>query len=393
MSLACIIVDYLTIGIPTIARDIGNDYLMRTLRSLTTNQNLYGNKSDILIVVQLGDAQENKRTQLATEIKDKYPLLINDGILDIIQVHPRNYYPSFDNLKQRFGDSEMRVRWRSKQIIDFSFLSCYCYGLGKYHLQLEDDVIASPYYYLKLKDFIEGYEAKEQWFTLDASVMGYIGKVHHNYDLNEIASFYYIFFDEMPVDWMEYNWREIKGQVNRWRFRAASLFQHIGLISSLKNKKMPSTEPYFDKHSQKFLGLNPPATLYTDLIEQKNTKLNSAYGQGGGYFWGTCHHRAKCFIKVTFNNNVQVRRVAVETGGNFAVNDTIHRGSLKIGILDPKTNHCNSYQVVSLASFLLGTLDIKFAAGQEVKCLRIDIERQNEWIFIREINVWSVKGN
>ncbi len=380
------ILDYLTIGIPTIAREIGNQYLMKTLSSLTTNQTVGNSKTDILIVLQLGDKSKDKRTKLATEVKEKYRHLINDGVLDIIQVYP-NYYPSFDNLKRRFGDGEKRVKWRSKQVIDFSFLSCYCYGLGKYHLQLEDDVIASPYYYLKLKDFIQSYEEKEKWFTLDASILGYIGKVYHNYDLNEIATFYYIFFDEMPVDWMEYKWREIKGQAGRWRARAASLFQHIGLVSSLQNKKQAAKEPYFDRQTQKFLGLNPPATIHTDLIAEHKTKIKLAYEQGGGYFWGRCHDKSNCYIKVIFEKAITLQQVVVETGGNFALNDTVHHGMLKVGTY-PNGDDCVHYEVASPASFKKGTLDIAFSEKQTVNCLRIEIQRQMEWVFIREINVW-----
>ena len=378
---------YLTIGIPTIARTVGNKYLMKTLNSLAANQTVGNTSTDLLIVLQLGDEDKHKRSRLAMEIKEKYPYLINNGVLDIIQVY-HNYYPSFHELKRRFGDSEARVKWRSKQVIDFSFLSCYCYGLGKYHLQLEDDVIASPYYYLKLKDFIENYEAKEKWFTLDASILGYIGKVYHNYDLNEIASFYYIFFDEMPVDWMEYTWREIKGQKGRWRLRAASLFQHIGLTSSLSNKKQRAKEAYFDKHAQKFLGLNPPAIIHTDLNVAHKTKIKAAYEQGAGYFWGTCHGKSSCYIKVIFKKAIPLHRVIIETGGNFATNDTIHHGSLKIGT-NPNTNDCVHYVLQSPATFIKGTLDMVFSKKQTVSCLKIEIRRQMEWVFVREINVWS----
>ena len=359
---------------------------METLKSLTTNQTVRNSKTDLLVVLQLGDQDGAKRMRLAAEISKKYAHLINDGVLDVIQVHP-NFYPSFDKLKRKFGDSELRVKWRSKQVIDFSFLSCYCYGLGKYHLQIEDDVVASPYYYLKLRDFIKGYETKEKWFTLDASVLGYIGKVYHNYDLKEIASFYYIFFDEMPVDWLEYTWRNIKGQNGRWRFRAASLFQHMGDVSSLQKKKQVAREPYFDDHVQKFLGFNPPAKIETDLRAEGNTDIKSAYQQGGSYFWGRCHDRSVCYIKVIFDEAIPLKRVVVESGGNFAMNDTIHKGSVKTGT-HPNTNDCVHYEDVHQVTLKKGTLDFGILKQKKVNCLRIEIQRQSEWIFVREINVW-----
>ncbi|XP_028395994.1 alpha-1,3-mannosyl-glycoprotein 4-beta-N-acetylglucosaminyltransferase C-like [Dendronephthya gigantea] len=376
---------YLTIGIPTIVRTIGNEYVLKTLHSLTTQQTVGKTKADILIVIQLGDEERSKRLHLAAVIKAKYPHLINSGALDVIQVNP-SFYPSFDKLKQRFGDSTARIKWRSKQVIDFSFLFCYCHGLGKYHLQLEDDVIASPYYYPKLQDFIEKYEKKEAWFTLDASLLGYIGKVYHNYDLNEIASFYYIFYDEMPVDWLEYTWREIKGQTGRWRLRSASLFQHIGDVSSLKKKKQMAREPYFDNQTQKFLGLNPPAVVQTTLQSEQKTNIKSAYEQGGGYFWGRCKDKSKCVIKVMFKKAIPLKRVVIETGGNFALNDTIHQGTLQFGTL-PNGNDCVHYQA-SAAVFKKGSLDIKLSDILTVNCLQVDIQKQKAWVLIREINVW-----
>ena len=39
------------------------------------------------------------------------------------------------------GDSMDRVRWRSKQLLDFTFLMMYAMRRGTYYVQLEDDVI------------------------------------------------------------------------------------------------------------------------------------------------------------------------------------------------------------------------------------------------------------
>ncbi|XP_046849710.1 alpha-1,3-mannosyl-glycoprotein 4-beta-N-acetylglucosaminyltransferase C-like [Xenia sp. Carnegie-2017] len=375
----------LTIGISTITRDNGNVYLMDTLSSLTVDQTVGTITPNFLIVLQLGDSSKQKRIPLANKIQQKYMSLVNEGTLDIIQVFPP-YYPSFEKLKRRFNDNEKRVKWRSKQVIDFSFLFCYCYGLSKYHLQLEDDIKASPYYYPKLMDFIDSYENKETWFTLDASMLGYIGKVYHNYDLNEIATFYYIFYDEMPVDWMEYNWRNIKGQAGRWRFRVASLFEHYGDISSLRSKPQKTNEAYFDKYSQKYLGHNPPAVTKTNLIPKMRTNIDFAYNQGARYFWGTCNHQVSCHIVIIFQKAMSLRSVIVETGGNIAINDRIKSGWLKLGTT-PDKNNCLHYHT-PLGSFVRGTLAIEFKTFKKVRCIQIEVQSQQEWVLIREINVW-----
>lgn len=379
--------DYLTIGIPTIARKTGSNYLIATLNSLISDEFHKSSQSEILTVILLGDSNENNRKKLAVKISNLYSSFIASGVIDVIQV-PFGYYPSRAKLKRRFGDSEFRIKWRSKQVVDFSFLLCYCYGLGKYHLQLEDDVLASPQYFLKLKDFIEDYEKKETWFTLDASVLGYIGKVYHNNDLNEIATFYYLFFDEMPVDWLEYNWREIKGQSGRWRFRAASLFQHCGKVSSMAGKENPLKEPYFDNHSHKFLGRNPPAKLQTDLTGQQNLAIESAYEKGSGFFWATCRDRLSCFIKIIFQDTVTVKRIVIESGANFALNDTIHKGSLESGTA-MNGDDCLHYDSRNPINIKGRSLDTSFPEGLTVNCLKLNIEKQKEWICLREINIWK----
>lgn len=358
------------------------------MNSLALDQHNRNGKLEILAVIQLGDSNENTKKKLGEKIKKLYQPLIAAGVIDVIQV-PSQYYPSRAKLKKKYGDSEERIKWRSKQVVDFSFLFHYCHGLAKYHVQLEDDVIASPEYFLKLKNFIEQYEGKEIWFTLDASVLGYIGKVYHNHDLEELANFYYLFFDEMPVDWLEYKWREIKGQpTGFWRRRAASLFQHIGVVSSMLNKKQDLAEPYFDNHSQKFLGQNPPAKLHTDIIGYHNLEIENAYEKGSGYFWGKCMDKPSCFVKIIFRENITVKRIAIETGANLAINDTIHFGSLESGT-KTQGKDCLQYDNKIPMNFKNGRLDVSFSKELTTNCIKLVIRKQVQWIFLREINVWK----
>ena len=60
------------------------------------------------------------------------------GLLEII-VPPSEYYPDFsiiDNDKV-FNDSRERVKWRTKQNYDFSYLMSYSQKRAVYYLQVE----------------------------------------------------------------------------------------------------------------------------------------------------------------------------------------------------------------------------------------------------------------
>ena len=60
-----------------------------------------------------------------------------NGLLELI-VPPAKYYPDFSSIKtdQVFNDSSDRVRWRTKQNYDISYLMAYAQKRGNYYLQV-----------------------------------------------------------------------------------------------------------------------------------------------------------------------------------------------------------------------------------------------------------------
>ena len=59
------------------------------------------------------------------------------GLLELI-VPPSKYYPDFSKIKndQVFNDSSDRVKWRTKQNYDVSYLMAYAQKRGNYYLQV-----------------------------------------------------------------------------------------------------------------------------------------------------------------------------------------------------------------------------------------------------------------
>ncbi len=68
----------------------------------------------------------------------KFETEINDGIIDIVVPLP-DYYPDFNQLDLQdniFHDKTDRVKWRTKQNYDISYLMNYCYKRSDYYLQV-----------------------------------------------------------------------------------------------------------------------------------------------------------------------------------------------------------------------------------------------------------------
>ena len=338
---------------------------------------------DVYLVVFLADFNETAKKIQEKSLLDMLNKYVLEQVLHVIEA-PREFYPELDHLKEKYKDSVKRTRWRAKQNIDYSFLMCYCKDISKYYLHLEDDVIAAPSFMPKLRDFISSQE--KPWQILDASKMGHIGKVYHSEDLTSAASFFYLLFDEMPVDWLMMYWKSItdndpKFKLLHFAFHTASLFEHLGVHSSLKGKTVNSTEQYFDRYDHKYLGLNPPAVVTSSLTPHKGMPQD-AYEKGIGYFWSEIPRKGD-EIRVSFQTPLYIKEVSVDTGSNLALYDFLKSAVLQIN-KDP--NGCTSF--TSTGEFKKGRIHAYI--HKKVNCLRVLVtENQTSWIFLREINVWT----
>ncbi|KAG9339435.1 hypothetical protein JZ751_023572 [Albula glossodonta] len=194
----------------------------------------------------------------ATLFRRRFSTEFSSGLLEVISP-PASYYPDFNNLKETFGDSKERVRWRTKQNLDYSFLMMYAVSKGVYYVQLEDDIVAKPNYFATMKNFALQLSS-EEWMILEFSQLGFIGKMFQAPDLNLIVEFILMFYKEKPIDWLldhilwvkvcnpEKDAKHCERQKSglRVRFRP-SLFQHVGLHSSLAGKIQKLTDKDFLK--------------------------------------------------------------------------------------------------------------------------------------------------
>ena len=363
------------------------------------NQTSDEERHEIAIVIFLADFDEAPKSTALTEISNRFERYVNQGFIRVIFA-PKEFYPPLLSMKQKYGDSTERVFWRSKQNIDFAFLMCYCHGLSQYYLHLEDDVIAAPSFYPKLRDFI--FSFKKPWPFLDASYMGHVAKVYHGNDLENLATYFYLMYDEMPVDWLITYWREIKYDVlydQELTIAPASLFQHVGSHSSLAENKGRDTnasrEQYFDQYDVKYNGLNPSANVSCQMTsEPYDGHPQDAYNKGYGYFW-TKEVRKDDFIIVEFTPAVNVRKVFVDTGSNLAPEDQLQSAVLQASFNNENEQQANSsincQDFETIGEFKDGKIEADFKGGRKTTCLRVLVtENQANWVFFREIDVWQI---
>nr|XP_060632187.1 alpha-1,3-mannosyl-glycoprotein 4-beta-N-acetylglucosaminyltransferase-like protein MGAT4D [Anolis sagrei ordinatus] len=283
----------LVMGIPTVRREKQN-YLVATLKSLFSGISEI-QKNNCVVIVFIAEANLQYVNRITDSIISNFPKEVVSGFLEVISP-PASYYPQLSNLKQTLGDSQERVRWRSKQILDFSFLMLYAQPKGTFYLQLEDDVEAKPEYIEIIKDFIEQQRSQE-WMVLEFSQLGFIGKLFRCGDLPLIVEFFLMFYRDKPIDWLldqlltvkvchpEKDAKHCERQKASLRIRyKPSLFQHIGLHSSLTGKIQFLKDKDFSKSLLFKAHANPPAEVTTSLKAFQHFNLVRAY-RGVDCFW------------------------------------------------------------------------------------------------------------
>lgn len=134
-------------------------------------------QNDTMIVVFVGETDLEYARMVAKEIQLRFPEHIENGLIEVISP-PSSYYPDWSKLRITLNDPIERVKWRSKQNLDFSFLMAYAQTKATFYVQLEDDILAKRGYISIMKQFAVAKTVKEQepWFVLDFCQLGFIGE-------------------------------------------------------------------------------------------------------------------------------------------------------------------------------------------------------------------------
>ncbi|XP_042181640.1 alpha-1,3-mannosyl-glycoprotein 4-beta-N-acetylglucosaminyltransferase B isoform X3 [Oncorhynchus tshawytscha] len=370
----------LVLGIPTVKRQ-KQSYLVSTLNSLLYDLSP-SEREDTVIIVFVAETDAGYVNTVAELIKHK--------------------------LRETFGDSKDRVKWRTKQNLDYSFLMLYAHEKGTYYVQLEDDIVAKPGYSQAMKTYVRSL-ASDDWMLLEFSQLGFIGKMFRARDLPMIAEFFLMFHKDKPIDWLldhilwvkacnpEKDAKDCNLQKGLLKLRyKPSLFQHVGLHSSLPGKVQKLKDKDFGKAPLFAAHSNPRAELSSSLKHYQQHTLERAY-EGQDFFWGLTP-TAEDFILLSFPQPLTVtgylfRSGNIEINGDKFYNTTVEVLPSDSSVSDrlvggQSPQYEGSYGgFIVIGSFVDGMAEGQIDAQmQPISALRLLVHSDSDvWVLLSEI--------
>nr|XP_028600895.1 alpha-1,3-mannosyl-glycoprotein 4-beta-N-acetylglucosaminyltransferase-like protein MGAT4D isoform X1 [Podarcis muralis] len=398
----------MVIGVPTVRRE-KESYLMDTLQSLLSGMS-EDQKKHCMIIIFVAEVDLKYVNSIAESIRSRFPKEALSGVLEVVSP-PASYYPKLSNLKASLGDSSERVRWRTKQNLDYSFLMMYAQPRGTFYLQLEDDIIAKPSFIQTISEFVVLQDSKE-WMFLEFSQLGFIGKLFRCRDLPLIVEFLLMFYKDKPIDWLldhllwvkvcspEKDARHCERQKTYLRIRyRPSLFQHVGIHSSLAGKIQKLKDRDFGKNPLLTAHVNPAAEVTTSLKVFQHFTLEKAY-KGIDFFWAFAPV-AGDYILFSFWQPIKIERYLFKSGnvehpGDIIVDATVEvLPNAEIDIQAAGGNSGN-FKIVKTQDgyFQIGTFKNGIADGivnpnlGNIKALRLSIHSSSAtWLLLSEIYI------
>ncbi|XP_076115049.1 alpha-1,6-mannosyl-glycoprotein 4-beta-N-acetylglucosaminyltransferase-like [Mytilus galloprovincialis] len=376
---------FLTIGIPTMQRP-GISYLENTLESLimlTTEQE----RLEIVIALYMADENQTWVEYTANDLKKKYQKHFDSGFLHIFHYH-EHMYPDFNSLYRTFNDATERVIWRSKQNIDYAYMFMYSHNISEYYIQLEDDIQAIPNYFYKIKSFISTMNKKHtKWFCLDFCNLGFVGKLVRNDELLVLAKFLLMFFNDQPGDNLLGYLKHVKTQFKDIRHKP-SLFQHVGVVSSLRGKRQFLQDGTLKKKSSKkrFYNENPPADIETTIETFEKHFPKNPYGLSDEYFWGISPKQGDVFT-IKFHKPEQVTGIYIKFGLTEQPDDILSEGKLKV------SQNCENWKYIKSIHGHQSVINLDRGYSNwpsKLQCVTIEVTRtQAIWLIIQEISIFT----
>ena len=389
----------LVFGLPTVKRPV-KSYLLATLKNLI-HQMSDAERHDSIIVVFIAEPNDiDYVIKQSLEIEEQFPNELESGLIEIISP-PATFYPNMSNLQRTFGDTLERVVWRTKQNFDFAFLMNYCKSKALFYIQLEDDIISKQNYATKIKDYaIQMSRVKPDFLIIEFCQLGFIGKLFKTRDLIQYVFYFVMFANDKPCDWLIVNYAETKvcplgGKkdckkevAKRWlKYDQGSLFQHVGLHSSLKGKVQKLVDKSFNKTPQ-FVKhpLNPKAAkLSTNLRVYQKHSLEKLYNDMTDFFW-TFEPKAGDYVQIDFANSEKLEQLVVKSGNDQHPEDIFERNttiSIKLANID-HFQYMGNFDADGIASVTLKTPKL-------VDSVRIDCHSNSpKWLLVSEIKLQTL---
>ncbi|XP_055338024.1 alpha-1,3-mannosyl-glycoprotein 4-beta-N-acetylglucosaminyltransferase B-like [Paramacrobiotus metropolitanus] len=388
----------LVIGVPTVQRTTHN-YVDETLESLLRNLN-ESEEADVVVILMVADITNLAITDVfINELRETFALHIEKGTLEILAPSP-SYYPDFDKLPPTLGDPPERMKWRTKQTLDFAYLMMYAHTKGTYYLQLEDDVVTKPNYATKIKTFVD---TANDFIMAEFASLGFIGKLFRSSELPTFVEFILLFYETKPVDWLLTNYLFVKVCLELSdtkycpkamekavkRFKPA-LFQHMGVESSLKGKVQKLREKDFGKVDLFVPHENNPSTkkIWTSLKVYQSHSLEDAYN-GKNYFWALNPQPADT-VTIEFKDPIIISSYLFKSGNAEHPTDQFYDAVVEVAT-GPGTGN-ETYTWEQVGNFRRGIAEGALASKKPSLAIRIRAVSESAfWVTLREIWIQTVQ--
>ncbi|XP_069133010.1 alpha-1,3-mannosyl-glycoprotein 4-beta-N-acetylglucosaminyltransferase C-like isoform X2 [Argopecten irradians] len=380
----------ITLGIPSVRRPSGRNYIMGTIKSIIDNTD-DDEKSRITVVIFVADFNETWNQEMAAKLYANFRDYFEDGMIQVVNA-PMSIYPDFktNSIKGAIRDTAERTLWRSKQNLDFAFLMLYSKNLSEYYIQLEDDVVCAQHFVEDIETFVN--KTKRFWICLEFTELGFIGKLFRSVHIERLAHTLLAYYDSKPCDLLLGHVFRILGQ-NAPIHSSPSLFQHMGKWSSLEHKMMPSVDKKFKGFGEADLpiievpkGDNPKASILTNMNWAAGYGPGHAYNHSSSFFWAT-DPRKRSFYEIVYRWPMTIKKIIISTGDAKNRKDSLITGSVRVGESEPC--HLKGHL---LGNFVAGEFDSEIIGSKippGIKCIAIVvISSQTGWLIIRDIAVF-----
>ena len=234
----------------------------------------------------------------------------------------------------------------------------YAPNVSRFYIQLEDDVRCANGFVLSIERFLNGLAThRRPWTIVDFSTLGFIGKLLHSSDLRTFAQFLLLFYQEQPVDYLLRAFRVAVAQHQVLMCRP-TLFQHVGLKSTLRLTAEDKDNTLKDKYFDDGLFHNPRAVVVSSMKIRGNPPQRVYDMANGTSFVAENPHHGST-VDVTFNEPVRLRRIVVVTGSSHFPALFLHSGVLEAHIKpSDKTEDASCAIHMRLRSFTDGVVDV-----------------------------------
>ena len=381
-------------------------------------------RKSVVIVAHFADFDMSWVNRTSSKLQEQYQDLINTGHFHGLHAK-EEFYPPLDVCPPTctYKDDARRVRWRSKQNIDYAFLMYYAATLAPYYLQIEDDINFASNWISKINEYVTSsypptYKSKENapWRMIDFSQLGFIGKYFHSNELTRLAQFLLLFYDQMPCDILINQWMLAMTQGKKIEYFKAhsSLFQHVGIFRTLGEGFQVLQDTKFGKT----LWDNPQANVTRNLTIVPTYDTKFLYFEGGEpakrkdvcdfsaspkqkqapkrcWLWAT-HVQAGQHVTLAFPRPTAVNAFLAEFGCDPYPKDLLANGMIQVAGCDGSghgSSTCSTFHDVvpvrkdRAVYWEEGVSDPPKLPFNPVCCLRILVlQAQPEWI-----NFWSVQ--